>query len=1261
MSDLDLNRLKKNKEAILKAEIVSMLTLWDKLEPYELKNGDIKKEINYKYPLHLNIKKLNDWQQILNGLNDKRIIFKDLNDNGSKSFDIWNDFLNEWREWRKQDYLLKSFYGISESLNSGIDKGSPKENVKVQSEDERWIANAFGSFKRKIIYLEKEEDEINNIINEIKNKVLCVLDKPNISFDDLKEVRNKIKELLSGLLSDDRFPINDVSLWEQTFMPTSMFKALLSNYVLTHLDFDKVPDKQNIKWRILGIQYDKMVLAEKGFKLASIKWYRGITEKIDEKIKKLFEVEYPLGNEVYRDETGIYFIVGEDISELPTEIKNRILEIFKNTKLDESREIEGLKGETKFYIAISKASRGLMNLSTLIGNAKENFLQINNELIKFKRQELENYSIKKKALEIEELKNSAIDKNTNFLIKKGNEEIPKNCKDENGKETNFSIGVCPICQERLIFKSDKCKNNSPTICEVCDKRIHPGQVFSWIKDIKKETIWTDEIKDKNNSIAYISIKFELEDWLSGNLLNSLLGNKGIENFKKEKRKMAELLLKGYIKCEIEKILKNIKDEVQYSELKNISYFLHEKELGKRFNEIKDDIKNLSKDEKRTYGRLIGVLSSIINKIDNFNNLLELENNMENLKTIKEQFKFAKKFLEANFYDKYKNIFEILKNIKEKLNNTSVLLKNYINYRNSMNAFNEEYIDNVIKEFDELFKPLPDPSQVQIKKKELEYLIKENLYPFSINEELLNFYFRYSSIRKYFEEIFFSSIVGSKWEDWIKQTSLNSKINWEEEKIEWDKFTDENDQALDLLASLLLQFLLRKNPSPARLRRIWETTEGFFDNIHKNLDNLLEIPEWRKKRLVWEVPYTDKIKETGEELEGNGLLFWAQLNENKSKIKVYLITSIKDFIEKFGNEDLLKELEKNDENINLNFIKQQLDGLEIPLKRYSESKGKGEGDVLIKLTNNDLSEIHYYKPYSLITDISPINYQVIIPAEYLPKLIDEVLKRYHQEFKYVYGKLPIHIGIVVSDYKKPVYMNLKALRKIRRDVRDTEKLWINEDTGKFCQLQKEKLGLASSEEKINDIENYYSLYFNNLTQKDYHFYIKPDNNWKYWLSTFDKFPPNSKVKIIPNTFDFEFMDTNTRRNDIFYDEEKGYKRALKIKSNRPYELEIYWEKFKKFRELFSEKTNPVKMHKLVSLFYEKLQNYDERYKPLLASAIINILELKRDDNAKKIISQIFDLDESSSDVQKELSEKLNEEKLKLFIDMFEFWHTALKEV
>ena len=1234
MSELDLNKLKQYRDEILKAEIGALLFNLGKTHIGFWKE---KKENNQRVYQYFNV----DDESFKNIFGFKpftkyRKYYEEDGDLGKSPFEHelekynLKDFIfnkkvrfpfdidnnkNEitWVSFFKGDALAdnedgkkfidKIFFKGCENINSGIDKGSPNK----QLEPPLWLSNAFGGFKEKI----KEENFDQRRRCFFSNLERFLQEKAYLQNPNWQEIRNfvlkEIKDWYSHILSDSRFPINDITLFDQAYMTASMFKAVLAQLVMDNSKSDTYEkNPSSIKWRILGIQYDKMGLAEKGFKLASIKWYREISKEIDEEIKKLLEVKYPIGNEIYRDETGIYFIVGEDLGEDTNsgiaklksnlnELENKIFKIFDKC----------LKGEVYPYISLTKASRGLMNLSTLLEKAKENFLKRKTDLIKVQKQELEKYFLKKKVSEIEELRNYPIDENTEFILKKDKEKVPKKCEKEEELEYNFAIGVCPICQVRLIFKSDKCKNNSPTICEICDSRIHHNQVASWIGNISGETIWIDEIKDKNNRVAYISLKFELEDWLSGDLLNSLLERN--MDYKKSLLKTKKFILMFLSK----------------------SYTLNidTSNIDNKINEIIRLLRDspLPRDQKKELGEKKSQLETQKRKTGAF------------LKLIQE-------IKEDNWWE------------------------NKINTKYSFSGYTNKTIDEMIEELNKIVEEINIPNLDKI------YNPFQELSPDAYNGCKIND----ETFDDFIQQVFFSSIVGTKWEIWIKQTPLNSKIDWQEEKIKWEKFTDENDPALDILATLLLQFLLRKNPSPARLRRIWETTQEFFEKIHKKLDTDLEIPVWRRKRLVWEVECSKLKGEKSQELEGSNLLFWMEkiMDEDLSnlskaekeeklrqskKAKIYLISSIADFIEKFGGDELKEKLNKKE--IDLNDIKQflQRQNFDLNLRKYSESKNKGEGDVLITLNSDSLSDIHSYEPYSLITDISPINYQVIIPAEYLPRFVDKVIEQYNNEFKYVYGKLPIHIGIVVANYKRPLYVNLKALRKIRRDVKYTEKLWINEDTGKFCQLQREKLSYSTTEEERNNTKDYYALYFDNKNEKDYNFYIKSSDNWKYWISTFDKFPVNSKVKIIPNTFDFEFMDANTRRNDIYYEENKHYKRVLKLKSNRPYELEVYWNKFKVFYELFKEKTNTAKMHKLVSLFYDKLQNYDERYNSLLASAIINVLELKKNKDAKRYISQIFDLDENASNFQEELSKKLNEEKLKLFIDMFEFWHTALKEV
>ena len=501
-------------------------------------------------------------------------------------------------------------------------------------------------------------------------------------------------------------------------------------------------------------------------------------------------------------------------------------------------------------------------------------------------------------------------------------------------------------------------------------------------------------------------------------------------------------------------------------------------------------------------------------------------------------------------------------------------------------------------------------------------------------------------------------IGSRWKKFIKNNlSDETAIDFKNRKIYWQKL---NNQDIEFLAYLILQFLLRKNPSPARLRRIWETTKEFFEEMRQELEEILKIPEWRKKRLVWEVTLDENNRlDKSTELEGDGLLFWAE--KEGSKAKIYLISSIESFLEKYGKEKIREILNSKDNTEIIDSLKggYGLKNKKLLLKEYKTKEHKIELDI-----KENLKEIISYKPFALITNPSPVNYQVIIPAEYLPELIDRTIEKYNKEFKYVYGKLPIHIGIVISDYKKPVYVNLKALRKIRRNVKDTDKLYRPVNAGRFYTLQKQKFTYATPEEKA--AEAYYSLYWDNPEGKGYNFYINPENGRKKWISTICEFNADEKVQIIPNTFDYEYLDHNIRRSEITYDE--SGKRMLALKSNRPYEIEVYWEKFKAFRTL-SKDTNlqTSRLHKLIGILYSKVQ-YEEfaDWGAFLASSFINWLELGKNEDRRKLIKEIFELDADcktlSEDFKRELKEKLEiKENILLFLDMFNFWHTALKEV
>lgn len=873
---MNVNNLTTNRDEIVKAEILSLFILFDKTSIDKWKHILVKKEsckqtIDY-FP---NEQDFNfDFEQFAKDINIDNI---NLIFNGS-SINGWSDLLNNWRSGETDIHKILS--RGCENVNTGIDKGSPDDCNQLKS---LWVSNAFGSYLKSV-----ESNELDTKRESYKNEFIDLMTKlQNNSFNfdsDRTRILEIFKDIYSNLLSDSRFPVNDVTLYDQAYMSATMFKASLAGMALgTTQSANYITTPLSIKWQILGVQYDKLALAEKGLKPAHILWYRETSKKVDDEVKKIIETHYALGNEVYRDESGVYFLVPEGI-EIFEELKESVLTIFQKKFNDEIYP----------YIGLTKASRGTMNLTHLLENAKSNFLKAD-------------YSLKKEPKRVEK-----------------------------------PIGICQVCHNQFATKN----SDDTPMCETCLKR-KQKRMNEWLQNQSGETIWIGELGDKNGRVALVTLKFEMMEWLNGNLLSSQLVRK-LEN--------------GDI----------------YSNL---------------VNSLRNDFRQASK----------------------------------------------------------------------KINKT--VLKEYMG-------------------------DIPNQS--------LEDLVKN---------------------------LFLERSIGSQWEEFIVQKLGNGKIDFENRTIDFRQLTNDDKE---LLSKLILQFLLRKNPSPARLRRVWESTEGFFDEV-KN-DVLGSIQAVRTKK-----GFTQQVPD-------------------------------------FANlESQIKE--------------------------------------------------EFYKRYFSIIDPTPISWQFIIPTEKIECTIEKIQKLYYQNFKYVNGKLPLHIGVVVQNYKKPLYVGIKALRNIRRDVKKWSALAKDESLKDLSSYHK-------TEETDNHSQDFYSLY--ETDNQVYDFSLLPS------IKGVKPYNPTDTFTIYPNTIDFELLDTNARRNDIFY--ENG-KRTIHLKSNRPYSWDE-WEKFEKFREVFKNKSSTLQT--LVSLIYSKMEDWrknEESFKRFMETTFTK----------EKIELSEFGINDCSFD------------EMKKFLDMFAYYHTTLKEI
>ena len=156
--------------------------------------------------------------------------------------------------------------------------------------------------------------------------------------------------------------------------------------------------------------------------------------------------------------------------------------------------------------------------------------------------------------------------------------------------------------------------------------------------------------------------------------------------------------------------------------------------------------------------------------------------------------------------------------------------------------------------------------------------------------------------------------------------------------------------------------------------------------------LLGIEDWRCKRLVWCNAIASR--RDGKEYSYKGLDFLADDSGN-----VYLISSIEKAL-----PIIAKKRPKGH-----SWNKSKIDAGDtdwvddISFQDYDTGHDAG-----IKLKGQtqfrNLSSLYFYnKSHSNFV-------AVYLPAQYVPEMILKIQEEYNKEFKYVVGKLPLHIGV-----------------------------------------------------------------------------------------------------------------------------------------------------------------------------------------------------------------------------------------------------------
>ena len=523
---------------------------------------------------------------------------------------------------------------------------------------------------------------------------------------------------------------------------------------------------------------------------------------------------------------------------------------------------------------------------------------------------------------------------------------------------------------------------------------------------------------------------------------------------------------------------------------------------------------------------------------------------------------------------------------------------------------------------------------------------------------------------------FRALVGKAYHNQEARKFFDAIIkNREEDVVKWayhDGQIDIDKLSSDQKARLLILALFRKNPSFARIRRIWETTRRFWNQIESLIKG--ELNKKKRTKIIFKIPPAINLNQFSAyvlKIKGVSIpVLYLDRGE-------FLIIETWDILEASGiNEEFLEEnlREGNFE------LWQPSEYKEESKKLYPKS------DVEMPKFVSITEDSEYY-PYITILK-EPTIFVALIPLQRSWDIIKLIKKEYEIQFSKVQNRLPIKLGLIAFKRKYPLYV-----------VLDTVKRFLNEEIEEKI-LEVKKLDRISEEENYKKFDGRLGKYANIIelskncrkfrahisystgdpSFKDvfYPYAIVKDNSGietlvykeyaeKYGVSNLVriKYIPelSEKEEIFfePSLFDFIFLDSNIRRFDVGR-ERKHWLFTESTNKPKPY---LLWDidNFEKLRELIIEKLELTTTQ--VMNLYEVLMSKIEEW------GLKDIEKLKKDkafekfvDNTIKSIPlrlKVIEGEETGKGkITKEDYEFLRDSILNgMFFDFVDLWHTILK--
>jgi len=440
---MSLKVLKDNRDALLLAEVAAWLHDMGKCADEHIINQASDKPQGYSYSYKKAQSHLLPSQVPDVCLINEKISVKDLIEEGRPSI-----ISKTSRPW------LLRVLGRCHSAAHVEKELSDSDTSTKQLQANTRLSTAFGL----------EGNPIGGLTNTLKKL-------PFHSMCDRATFVPQVERSFDTALGDTRRPVNEVTLSDWSGAVAALYKSALSGALLGI----KPANPDDLRWRLLRINFDVLALYAKAIKVADLLGYQRVVDKACETVKQLVEEEYPLGNEIYRDSTGIYFTFPD--LDLPPDLAQEI-----------RCRVEAVEMELapRIAVTVGDGTTATDQLKSILGKARKEALETLAQ--PFDSQQL-----------------SACWQQQWTTVGAGQWE------------------VCPVCRLRPMQEGKEA-------CETCLQR-RVSRIETWKSD-PAQTIWIDEIADHNDRVALIVGRFGLDDWLSGDLVQTMLV-KAVQNNPKD--------------------------------------------------------------------------------------------------------------------------------------------------------------------------------------------------------------------------------------------------------------------------------------------------------------------------------------------------------------------------------------------------------------------------------------------------------------------------------------------------------------------------------------------------------------------------------------------------------------------------------------------------------------------------------------------------------------------------------------------------------